>query len=55
MYAETAETATNFELFLTDVRRTVTTSVICVQKIQTYTFLYAEFVKEAFEQVYFNE
>ena len=42
-----------FELFLTDVRRTVTTSVIRVQKIQTYTFLYAEFVKEAFGQVYF--
>ena len=39
--------------FLTDVRRTVTTSVICVQKIQNYTFLYAELVKEAFGQIYF--
>ncbi len=37
-------------LFLTDVRRIVTTSVICVQKIQTYTLFYAEFIKEVFGQ-----
>ena len=41
------------EFFFTDVRRTVTTSVICVQKIQNYTLFYAEFVKEAFSKVYF--
>ncbi len=42
-----------FEFFLTDVSTTVTTSVIYVQKIQTYTFSDAEFNGEAFGNVYF--
>ena len=43
------------DFFWTDVRTTVINSVIRVHKIQTYTFSYAEFVREAFGQVYFNK
>ena len=44
----------NLHFFFTDVRPTVTNPVILVQKIQTYTFLDAEFAKEYVGQVYFH-
>ena len=48
-----AKTGKKIALFFTDVRPTVTTPVILVQKIQTYTFLDAKFAKKYVGQVYF--